>query len=64
MTQLAIGAFVSVLYGGNWYRARIIRFDGETVVVRRTQKTGSVPEILRMSEDEVRIIAEKNFGNY
>jgi hypothetical protein len=37
---------------------------GETIVVSRTQKKGSVPEILRVSEDEIRIIAEKNFGNY
>jgi hypothetical protein len=64
MTQLAIGAFVSVLYDGSWYPAKIVRFDGETIVVSRTQKKGSVPEILRVSEDEIRIIAEKNFGNY
>ena len=64
MTQLAIGAFVSVLYEGSWYPARILRFDGNEVVVSRTQNKGEVPQILRVSEDEVRVIAEKNFGNY
>lgn len=64
MTQLAIGAFVSVSYEGSRYPARIVAFDGTTVLVRRTQNKGDVPQVLRVNEDDVRVIAEKNFGNY
>jgi hypothetical protein len=64
MAQLAVGAFVSVLYDGSWYPAKIIRFDGDTIVVRRTQSTGTAPQIMRVDEDEIRLIAEKNFGTH
>jgi hypothetical protein len=63
-TQFAVGAFVSVSYGGSWYPARIVRLDGDNVIARRTQKSGDVPQILVVGEDQVRVIAEKNFGNY
>lgn len=52
------------MHDGSWYPARIIRFEGETVVASRTQKTGDAPQTLRVTEDEIRVIAEKNFGNY
>jgi hypothetical protein len=63
-SQMAIGTFVSVLYERNWYPARIVRMEGKTIVVRRTQNQGPVPEIIRANSDDVRVIAEKNFGNY
>lgn len=62
--QLAVGTFVAALHNGSWYPGRIIRFDGETVVVRRTTTKGPVPEILRVDEGDVKVVSEKNFGKY
>lgn len=62
--QLVVGTYVAALHSGSWYPGRIIRFDGETIVVRRTTNKGSVPEILRVDEGEVKIVSEMNFGKY
>lgn len=62
--QLTVGTYVAALHKGSWYPGRIIRFDGEIIVVRRTTNKGPVPEILHVDEGEVKVVSEKNFGKY